>query len=130
MLSVVVAVIGFAGTIIAALITARATRQAGAVSAPHPAGPSATMGMMNPSLAKVSRSYRWAIGACFAWLIPFAGYTVIAIGLCYAIRDSHRGMSRTTVTIVICLICLVLTLINSAIGAYQGAHGTLFTPYG
>ena len=46
---------------------------------------------------------------------------IVALVLVYEIKKSSKGMSIAG--IVLGVICLVLTIINSAIGAYQGYHG-------
>ncbi len=56
-----------------------------------------------------------------AWLIPLFGFPITIIGLVLGIRR------KSTAGIILCIIGLVLTIINSAIGAYKGAQGTLFT---
>ena len=59
-----------------------------------------------------------------AWIIPIIGLPVGTIALVFGIiglKKSSKGMS--IVGIVLGIICLVLTIINSAIGAYQGYHG-------
>ena len=60
------------------------------------------------------------------WIIPIAGIFVIAPGLYIGIRDFApvRLRSRAALGVTLCAIGLVLLIINSAIGAYQGAHGT------
>jgi len=62
----------------------------------------------------------------FAWLIPLIGYPVTIIGLILGIKgrkSDKRGMA--TAGMVLSIIFLVLSIINSAIGAYMGATGQL-----
>ena len=59
-----------------------------------------------------------------AWIIPIIGLPVGIVALVLGIlgiKKSSKGMSIAG--IVLGVICLVLTIINSAIGAYQGYHG-------
>ena len=60
-----------------------------------------------------------------AWIIPIIGLPVGVVALILGImglKKSNKGMSIAG--IVLGIICLVLTIINGAIGAYQGFHGT------
>ena len=54
-----------------------------------------------------------------AWLIPLIGFPVTIIGLILGIRRKY------TAGIVLNVIGLVITLINSVIGAVLGAQGSL-----
>ena len=66
------------------------------------------------------------IGA-FAWLIPVVGFPVTIVGLILGIKginSPNRGISIAG--LVLNIIFLVATIINSAIGAYLGATGQLF----
>lgn len=56
-----------------------------------------------------------------AWIIPLIGLPVTIIGLVKGIKASPS--TKRTVSIVLCIIGLVLTIINGAIGAYTGARG-------
>lgn len=59
-----------------------------------------------------------------AWIIPIIGLPVGIVALVLGIlglKKSSKGMSIAG--IVLGVICLVLTIINGAIGAYQGYHG-------
>lgn len=63
----------------------------------------------------------------FAWLIPLLGFPVTIVGLILGISGSKKGSRGIAIAgIVICIITLVLTIINSAIGAYLGANGQLW----
>ena len=61
------------------------------------------------------------------WLIPLFGFPVSIVGLIMGIlalrKHETRGMAIAGV--VMCGIGLVLTVINSAIGAYMGVTGQL-----
>lgn len=62
----------------------------------------------------------------FAWLIPLIGFPVAIVGLILGIgvmKSSYRGMAIAG--IVLNIIFLVLTIINSASGIYMGATGQL-----
>lgn len=59
-----------------------------------------------------------------AWIIPIIGLPVGIVALVFGIlglKKSSKGMSIAG--IVLGAVCLVLTIINGAIGAYQGYHG-------
>ena len=59
-----------------------------------------------------------------AWIIPIIGLPVGIVALVLGIvgiKNSRKGMSIAG--IVLGVICLVLTIINGTIGAYQGYHG-------
>ena len=61
------------------------------------------------------------------WLIPLLGFPGTIVGLIMGIlglQSTYRG--KAIAGIVLCSICLLLTLINSIIGAYLGATGKLF----
>lgn len=66
----------------------------------------------------------FGIVGLLAWIIPIIGLPVGIVALVLGIlgiKKSSKGMSIAG--IVLGVICLVLTIINSAIGAYQGYHG-------
>jgi len=67
----------------------------------------------------------WGLAGIFLWLLPILGYIVTLPGLFIAIRDVRSPGTRrySLLGLVLCMLALVLTIINSAIGAYQGAHG-------
>ncbi|MDY3854447.1 MAG: zinc-ribbon domain-containing protein [Butyribacter sp.] len=59
-----------------------------------------------------------------AWIIPIIGLPVGVVALVFGIigiKKSSKGMSIAG--LVLGILCLVLTIINSAIGAYQGFRG-------
>ena len=61
-----------------------------------------------------------------AWLLPIIGFPTTITGLVLGFKSlsgPRRGMA--TVGIVLCIIGLVLTTANAAIGAYLGATGQL-----
>jgi len=62
-----------------------------------------------------------------AWFIPLIGLPVTVVGLILGIIEmpgKGRGMAK--VGVILCIIGLILTIINAAIGAYLGATGQLF----
>lgn len=59
-----------------------------------------------------------------AWCLPILGAPVTIVGLvlgCKALNSPARGMAMAGV--VLCIIGLVLTIANAAVGAYMGATG-------
>lgn len=57
-----------------------------------------------------------------AWLFPLAGFPVTIVGLIMGIvgqKSTKRGMA--TAGVIISMVGFIATIINSAIGAYQGA---------
>ncbi len=61
-----------------------------------------------------------------AWIIPIIGLPIGITGLVLGIKDLgsfRRGMACAGITL--CIISLVLTVANAAIGAYLGATGQL-----
>lgn len=68
------------------------------------------------------------LGICgfLAWCIPLFGYPVCITGLVLGIigvRKNGKGMAIAG--IIMCVLTLIFTVINSAIGAYMGATGQL-----
>lgn len=61
-----------------------------------------------------------------AWFIPLFGFPVTIVGLVLGINGKKKGGKGFAITgIVLCIIFLVITSINSAIGAYNGLMGEL-----
>jgi hypothetical protein len=61
-----------------------------------------------------------------AWLIPLIGFPVTITGLVMGFQGQHSSKKAVaTAGIVLSIIALVLTVINSAVGAYLGATGHL-----
>jgi uncharacterized membrane protein len=63
----------------------------------------------------------------FAWLIPLIGFPVTIVGLVLGIKGinaEYKGMAIAG--IVLNIIFLVITIINSAIGAFMGSAGMLY----
>lgn len=62
-----------------------------------------------------------------AWLIPIIGFPVIIVGLILGIIGRGKGgKGMATAGITLCIITLVLTIANSAIGAFMGYNGQLW----
>ena len=76
---------------------------------------------------KATASFVLGIAGMFAWFIPLFGFPVTIVGLVLGItgmKSANRGMAIGG--LVLNIIFLVATIINSAIGAYAGATGQLF----
>jgi len=133
--TIIVAFIGLAGTITAALIAR--PRDA---PKPQPEPPSQAHPMVSPpegggylppppppparTPLKISRSLWWGLAGIFLWLIPILGYIVTLPGLFTAIRDVRSpGTRRYAVAgLILCVTAFTLTIINSAAGAYLVAN--------
>ena len=60
-----------------------------------------------------------------AWIIPIIGLPVGVVALILGIMGLKKSSKAMSIAgIVLGIVCLVLTIINAAIGAYQGFHGT------
>ena len=77
---------------------------------------------------RISAAFWLGIASLVCWLLPIAGLPVSFIGLGLGLRDIKAGSARKYAAVGIALVCvgLLLSLINSAVGAYQGYNGTLF----
>jgi hypothetical protein len=63
----------------------------------------------------------------FAWCLPIVGLPVGVIGIVMGakgLKSNRRGMAMAG--LILSSICVVLALVNAAIGAYLGATGQLF----
>jgi hypothetical protein len=144
--TLVVALIGFAGTICAALITRpREPLKSQQLPQPRPqhsqsrpqqawplpaagnagyAPPGSRTGGMCP--VKISVSLWLGLVGLILWIIPILGVFDLLPGIFIAIWDLRSpGARRYAVGgLVLCLIAFTMTIINSAVGAYQGYHGT------
>ena len=59
-----------------------------------------------------------------AWIIPIIGLPIQIVGLVKGIKAMKAGKSgKATAGVVLCIIGLVLTTINAALGAYLGMTG-------
>lgn len=120
MFEIIAALISSVATIAAAVI---ATRRAGPAGEPPYLAPA--MGGVASQLpaGRISRSFWLGMAGLVLWVIPLLGYVAVIPGLYVGIRD-HGGPRRNAgAGIIMCSISLALALMNSAIGAYQGAHG-------
>ncbi|GHT83691.1 hypothetical protein FACS1894137_05490 [Spirochaetia bacterium] len=67
------------------------------------------------------------LGLCglIAWIIPLIGFPVTILGLIFGVFGYKTTRKNMAVAgLVLSIICLVATIVNSAIGSYQGATGT------
>jgi hypothetical protein len=67
------------------------------------------------------------INSIWAWYFPYLGFPVSIVGLIMGVvgyKSSKKGFS--TAGLILSIIGLVATIINSAIGAYLGATGQLY----
>ncbi|MEA4896007.1 MAG: zinc-ribbon domain-containing protein [Oscillospiraceae bacterium] len=62
----------------------------------------------------------------FAWLLPLAGFPITIVGLILSIIGLQHKKALAKAGLVLNIIGLVACIINSAIGAFAGAHGMLF----
>jgi hypothetical protein len=115
-LALIAAVITCAGTVAAALITTRKAGPAGTVPAPATGTATAT--------APVSKAFWLGLAGLAAWIIPVAAYVLVLPGLYIGIREQNGPRRLTAPGTVLCAVSLGLAVINSAVGAWQGAHGT------
>jgi len=86
---------------------------------PAAAGPARTEGAGKPVASLVL-----GIVGLLAWFIPLFGFPITVTGLILGIlslKGARRGMAIAGV--VMCVIGLLLTIINGAMGAYLGATG-------
>lgn len=62
-----------------------------------------------------------------AWCIPLFGFPVTIVGLILGILGIKKGGKGMAIAgIIMCALTLVLTIINSALGAYMGLTGQLY----
>lgn len=122
MLALIAAVISAIATIAAAVITTRRTGPAGAV----PVAATVEGAAVPVAAAPVSKAFWLGLAGLILWIIPIAAYLAVIPGLYVGIREHDGPRRRTTAGIVLCALSLGLAAINSAIGAYQGAHGQLW----
>lgn len=123
MIALIAAVITCAGTVIAALITTRQRGPAGTVPVPVPNGP--PIPVAQPGRGRISKSLWCGIAGLVLWVLPVLAYVVVLPGLYIGLREMRGPRKHTAAGLVLCITGLGLALINSAIGAYMGAHGQL-----
>jgi hypothetical protein len=93
-------------------------------SAPFPGPPGSALPA--PGSGKAIASLCLGLFALVAWFLPIIGFPVTITGLVMGFKSLNgprRGMA--TAGIVLCIIGLVATTANAAIGAYLGATGHL-----
>jgi len=83
--------------------------------------------LVAPKDSKATASLILGIIGLLFWLFPILGFPVNITGLVLGVK-ALKGprRDRAVAGMVISIIGLVLTIINSAIGAYMGAIGVLF----
>lgn len=89
---------------------------------PGPTEPAATLAGGGKAIASLCLG----LFGLIAWLLPIIGFPVTITGLVLGIKSMYgprKGMA--TAGVVLCIIGLVVTTINAAIGAYLGATGQL-----
>lgn len=78
------------------------------------------------SNGKATASMTLGIIGLIFWLIPLFGAPITIVGLVLGVKaQGIEKSTKGTAGIVMCIIGLVLTIINAAIGAYMGASGVL-----
>lgn len=76
---------------------------------------------------KATASLVLGIIGLIAWLLPLVGYPVTIVGVvmgAFGIKSEKKSFG--TAELIMSIIGLVLTVANSAIGAYRGATGQFF----
>jgi len=93
-------------------------------SSPFPAPPESAVPTAGGG--KAIASLCLGLFGLIAWILPIIGFPTTITGLVLAIKSlsgPRKGMA--TAGLVLCIIGLVATTINAAIGAYLGATGQL-----
>ena len=93
-------------------------------SSPFPGPPESAVA--NTGGGKAIASLCLGLFGLIAWFLPIIGFPVTITGLVLGIKSLNgprKGMA--TAGIVLCIIGLVLSTANAAIGAYLGATGQL-----
>jgi len=121
--ALVAALIGCIGSIAAALITTRQRGPAGLPEVQPLTAPAMTTG-------RTSKAFGLGIASLVLWIIPILGICTVIPGLYIGIREMNGPRRRTGAGVAMCAVALVLLVINSAIGAYQGAHGQMWFQQG
>ena len=75
------------------------------------------------SKKKIYFAFFLSIIGLFAWALPILGLPISIYGLIIAIKGVDVLKKISIITIILCVIGIMLSLINASIGAYQGAHG-------
>ena len=96
---------------------------------PYPPMQTPTAGPSQPPLGsgKAIASFVLGIIGLLAWCIPLVGLPVTIVGLVLGIKalpSQTRGLAIAG--IVLCIVGLVGSIANAAVGAYMGATGQLW----
>jgi len=82
---------------------------------------------MPESGSKATASLVLGLIGLIAWFLPLIGFPITITGLVLGIKGMKSiKRDRAIAGVVLCIIGLVATIINSAIGAFMGAFGILF----
>jgi len=85
------------------------------------------MRQMPESGSKATASLVLGIIGLIAWFLPLIGFPVTITGLVLGIKGMKSiKRDKAVAGVVLCIIGLVATIVNSAIGAFLGALGLLF----
>jgi hypothetical protein len=79
-----------------------------------------------PGGGKAIASLILGLAGLLFWILPILGLPVTIVGLVLGIKatnSARKGMA--TAGVVLCIIGLVLSVMNAAIGAYLGVTGQL-----
>lgn len=77
-----------------------------------------------PVNGKATTSLVLGIIGLIAWFLPILGFPITIVGLVKGIKGLNSTKKNIAIAgITLCIIGLVLTIINSSIGAYMGATG-------
>ncbi len=75
---------------------------------------------------KSNAGFILGIISLFAWLLPLAGYPISIVGLVLSIKAKKNPENKTALAgIILSIIGLVLTAINSFLGVLIGISGTI-----
>jgi len=84
-------------------------------------------GRMPQSPGKATASLVLGIIGLIAWFLPIIGFPITIVGLVLGVKGMESiKRDRAVAGVVLCIIGLVATIINSAMGAILGALGILF----
>ena len=120
----VAALIGAIATIAGAVITTRRNGPGGTETVTS--GHGTAVIPVAAAMGRRTKAFGLGIAGLVLWVLPIAGFCVTIPGLWIAIRDLNGPKRGTTAGLVMCGVGFALTLVNSAIGAYQGAHGQMW----
>lgn len=79
---------------------------------------------------KSNAGFILGIISMFAWLLPLAGYPVSITGLVLSVKARKNPENKTALAgMILSIIGLVLTVINSVLGAFMGMAESLNSIY-